>query len=1262
MAENSNTSYGGNLLRAGLQGVSFGFADELEAMARAAASDRTYQQEVKDIREDIEEFRETNPVAAYGAEIAGAIPTGVGLGIGLLRAGIGTGIRGAAKLGAIEGGIYGAGEGEGVEGTIKSAAIGMGIGAVGGAAGEKVVQAATPAAKRIYGRVREALSREPESSVARGIGDILGPNETFTAANLNYQRSRFGWLTEDELVAEHDLIGQNYQLLMDRRNLLERSEAGLEGAAEALELNDQQVSDSFEQFYPSLAEQVTDPGQRLQLIDTRLGTDEFDTQFRINLNAIRNEMAGRRGTELEQLTPDQAALYNNQFDPITFEDVVDEADEAAFAQQLQGDDGAAPQAQARVDLGDEAIPPMPLSLMQSTSLTPLNDGINPPVQLGIGALDEAPGLHANNAISIGSMPDQFGGTVMHYSPVATSFEKLVLNPKGKGFTASGELSARDYLAHFNNETKTPGGRSEIAGSELENILTANPDEKYTIDEMRTLIQSRVPQTVERLFLEGGTGPLAPDVTEGPFTGDLPYTTSQYRSDDRALGQERGVIVYSNSVPTIDVPGYGRIRPNDRGVNHGYYDNYPGYYGHLRFQIMDDDNGRRYLWVNEIQSNAVSNISSGSKVGSGYVKTLEDRLNAYSGANRVKIPYTNEVHEKMLKLKSMKPEILDRNETLIKQIKEYKDEADRLQNDPILKFTPTRELATDNEMTSVYKHGMRFINDLDQNDDVNAAIYNYLRDYRDGESSALARYDDFLDAARDQIVASVDAQAGSGGTMSDTDISKVTDVVLAAFDDTDGNIDQFIPRLRAYVQDSGQEYLDIGSQKMIFDSEEFMDAVDSLPEDVAAGLRQRLDEKVASHRPNMPDSGYISKSDEFRALEARAVEHFKSKLGDFYKNKFTPALEELQDEVTGETGYEPSFSFDSEYLFEDALEKVVEHVPAVFFNNQRNDVLAKLANTQNEADGIAGQALQASLDYKNAVQNEPDGVVLQQLQEVANNAINTGGNRGFQAPTPYATSKADSQFYEFATRSAIKQAEQLGLDGVIFPDAKYLSTAPGRSENPAFQKNYGNAVDKALKGFVNSGGGNQQPRVELRNNSQDPNPINFLNPGTGDNKSQFTVRGIDPNDADVAEQLVPLQDQVKQAEARVTQLDKETKALEARLEEIKNDPNEYRVDANGVRRRIIRTGTDGDMIDSESQRVVNDISNKREELRLAVERADNQKGSLQAKKDELATDYATPLRIVNFRDPVTKEAAQRPIRRAAGGMVRSGIGSMAREVM
>lgn len=40
----------------------------------------------------------------------------------------------------------------------------------------------------------------------------------------------------------------------------------------------------------------------------------------------------------------------------------------------------------------------------------------------------------------------------------------------------------------------------------------------------------------------------------------------------------------------------------------------------------------------------------------------------------------------------------------------------------------------------------------------------------------------------------------------------------------------------------------------------------------------------------------------------------------------------------------------------------------------------------------------------------------------------------------------------------------------------------------------------------------------------------------------------------------------------------------------------------------------------------------------------------------------PLRVLDVRKPAVKELMERPIRRAAGGMVRSGIGSMAKEVM
>ena len=150
MAKDNNSNYAGNLARAVGQGITFGFGDELEARFRALTGDRSYDEEVADIRESIEQFRETNPVAAYGSEIVGSIPTGLGLAGLALRGGL----RGAAKIGALEGGIYGVGEGEGVEGTATSAAIGAGLGGALGKAGEKAFEGIAPLVGKFMKRTR----------------------------------------------------------------------------------------------------------------------------------------------------------------------------------------------------------------------------------------------------------------------------------------------------------------------------------------------------------------------------------------------------------------------------------------------------------------------------------------------------------------------------------------------------------------------------------------------------------------------------------------------------------------------------------------------------------------------------------------------------------------------------------------------------------------------------------------------------------------------------------------------------------------------------------------------------------------------------------------------------------------------------------------------------------------------------------------------------------------------------------------------------
>ena len=78
IAADSNVSEAGSgfadFARAGAQGLTFGFADEIEAAVRSAFdSGKSYAEVVKDVRGQIESFRQRNPAAAYGTEIAGAI-------------------------------------------------------------------------------------------------------------------------------------------------------------------------------------------------------------------------------------------------------------------------------------------------------------------------------------------------------------------------------------------------------------------------------------------------------------------------------------------------------------------------------------------------------------------------------------------------------------------------------------------------------------------------------------------------------------------------------------------------------------------------------------------------------------------------------------------------------------------------------------------------------------------------------------------------------------------------------------------------------------------------------------------------------------------------------------------------------------------------------------------------------------------------------------------------------------------------------------
>lgn len=148
-----------SLLDPFVQGTTFGFGDEIRGavqggMAAMQGGDfgTAYKQSVDQSRNALDFQRRENPVGAIGAEIAGAIPTGISAGGQLAGRGATTlgRVLSGAGVGAAQGAVYGAGaSGDSLEERAQGAAFGGAAGmALGGA-----IPAVERGFKGLFGRV-----------------------------------------------------------------------------------------------------------------------------------------------------------------------------------------------------------------------------------------------------------------------------------------------------------------------------------------------------------------------------------------------------------------------------------------------------------------------------------------------------------------------------------------------------------------------------------------------------------------------------------------------------------------------------------------------------------------------------------------------------------------------------------------------------------------------------------------------------------------------------------------------------------------------------------------------------------------------------------------------------------------------------------------------------------------------------------------------------------------------------------------------------
>jgi hypothetical protein len=173
--------------RAFLQGLSFGFADELEALIKSKARGTDYDQEVAAIRYGMQDYADENPAMNFVAETAGTLPYMALGGAGLAAKAGQLGLKSAAGLGALTGGATGAmtglgtAEGDLVERLPSAAAggvLGAGLGAATPFAAKQVGELASGARRKLgfltEDQAKDAVMRKELQNLA---SDQVTPEE-----------------------------------------------------------------------------------------------------------------------------------------------------------------------------------------------------------------------------------------------------------------------------------------------------------------------------------------------------------------------------------------------------------------------------------------------------------------------------------------------------------------------------------------------------------------------------------------------------------------------------------------------------------------------------------------------------------------------------------------------------------------------------------------------------------------------------------------------------------------------------------------------------------------------------------------------------------------------------------------------------------------------------------------------------------------------------------------------------------------------------
>lgn len=158
--------------RGGVQGLTFGFADEVQGIADYLLAGRDYVRGRDEARAKNKAAQEANPWTYAGGDVAGGVATAFVPGLNIAKgATMATRIGKSALLGAVSGAGYS--EGQGME-LFEDALKGGAIGTVGGIATEGVGRLIGNAPKRAEDRLIQGITEGAKPSIAEKLVGAAG--------------------------------------------------------------------------------------------------------------------------------------------------------------------------------------------------------------------------------------------------------------------------------------------------------------------------------------------------------------------------------------------------------------------------------------------------------------------------------------------------------------------------------------------------------------------------------------------------------------------------------------------------------------------------------------------------------------------------------------------------------------------------------------------------------------------------------------------------------------------------------------------------------------------------------------------------------------------------------------------------------------------------------------------------------------------------------------------------------------------------------